>query len=182
MERDLNCTSFQETLGVSLYALGFGIVPLVTASFSEEFGRQPLYLWSGVGFLLFTIATALCVSMFQSALPMLTCIHRGKNIQTVLIARFFAGAFGSTGSTMVGGTVADLFAPHECVAPVVSLRQLLTSVADGVPPWRRSPQPRSVRRASVRSWPDGSSRTPTCNGAGFSGFTLCMVVPSFPPS
>ncbi|EPT01012.1 hypothetical protein FOMPIDRAFT_1121546 [Fomitopsis schrenkii] len=96
MERDLNCTSFQETLGVSLYALGFGIVPLVTASFSEEFGRQPLYLWSGVGFLLFTIATAL-----------------GKNIQTVLIARFFAGAFGSTGSTMVGGTVADLFAPHE---------------------------------------------------------------------
>ncbi|KAH9933421.1 uncharacterized protein B0H18DRAFT_644834 [Fomitopsis serialis] len=58
MERDLNCTHFQATLGISLYALGFGIVPLVTASFSEEFGRQPLYLWSGVGFLLFTIATA----------------------------------------------------------------------------------------------------------------------------
>ncbi|KZT70821.1 MFS general substrate transporter [Daedalea quercina L-15889] len=99
MERDLNCTHFQATLGISLYALGFGIVPLVTASFSEEFGRQPLYLWSGIGFLLFTIATAV--------------FHRGKNIQTILIARFFAGAFGSTGSTMVGGTVADIFAPHE---------------------------------------------------------------------
>lgn len=68
MERDLNCTKFQATLGVSLYALGFGIVPLVTASFSEEFGRQPLYLWSGVGFLLFTIATALCVLDSLSAL------------------------------------------------------------------------------------------------------------------
>ena len=64
MERDLNCTQFQATLGISLYALGFGIVPLVTASFSEEFGRQPLYLWSGVGFLLFTIATAVCVCLF----------------------------------------------------------------------------------------------------------------------
>ncbi|KZT70822.1 MFS general substrate transporter [Daedalea quercina L-15889] len=96
MERDLNCTHFQATLGISLYAFGFSIVPLVTASFSEEFGRQPLYLWSGIGFLLFTIATAV-----------------GKNIQTVLIARFFAGAFGSTGSTMVGGTIADIFAPHE---------------------------------------------------------------------
>ncbi|TFY54075.1 hypothetical protein EVJ58_g9074, partial [Rhodofomes roseus] len=96
MERDLDCTHFQATLGISLYALGFGVVPLVTASFSEEFGRQPLYLWSGVGFLVFTIVTAV-----------------GKNIQTILIARFFAGAFGSTGSTMVGGTVADIFTPQQ---------------------------------------------------------------------
>ncbi|KZS99663.1 MFS general substrate transporter [Laetiporus sulphureus 93-53] len=96
MTRDLNCTDFQATLGISLYCLGFGVVPLVTASFSEEFGRQPLYLCSGIGFLLFTIATAV-----------------GKNIQTILIARFFAGAFGSTGSTMVGGTVADIFSTRE---------------------------------------------------------------------
>ncbi|CCM02601.1 uncharacterized protein FIBRA_04704 [Fibroporia radiculosa] len=95
MERDLNCTEFQATLGISLYALGFGIVPLVTASFSEEFGRQPLYFFSGIGFFLFTVAAAL-----------------GKNIQTVLIVRFLAGAFGSTGSTMVGGTVADIFSPR----------------------------------------------------------------------
>lgn len=29
------------------------------------------------------------------------------------MGRFLAGAFGSTGSTMVGGTVADIFMPHE---------------------------------------------------------------------
>ncbi|PCH44464.1 MFS general substrate transporter [Wolfiporia cocos MD-104 SS10] len=96
MERDLNCTRFQSTIGISVYALGFGLVPLVTASFSEEFGRQPLYLFSGLGFFLFTIGTAL-----------------GQNIQTVLVMRFFAGAFGSTGSTMVGGTVADIFGTRE---------------------------------------------------------------------
>ncbi|KAK7687739.1 hypothetical protein QCA50_008957 [Cerrena zonata] len=41
-----------------------------------------------------------------------------KNIQTVQIARFLAGAFGSTGSTMVGGTVADIWLPHERGLPM----------------------------------------------------------------
>jgi predicted MFS family arabinose efflux permease len=36
-----------------------------------------------------------------------------QNLQTVLIARFFAGCAGSTGSTMVGGTLADIWATHE---------------------------------------------------------------------
>ena len=61
MTRDLNATEFQATQGLSMYALGFGVVPLVTASFSEEFGRQALYFWSGVGFLLMYIMIALWV-------------------------------------------------------------------------------------------------------------------------
>lgn len=59
MTRDLNCTRFQATIGLSVYALGFGVVPLVTASFSEEFGRQPLYIYSGIGFLLMYMMVAL---------------------------------------------------------------------------------------------------------------------------
>jgi len=35
MTNDLNCTEFQATLGLSLYAIGFGIVPLISSSFSE---------------------------------------------------------------------------------------------------------------------------------------------------
>lgn len=50
MIRDLNCTQEQATTGVALYALGFGVVPLFTAPFSEEVGRQPLYIVSSVGF------------------------------------------------------------------------------------------------------------------------------------
>lgn len=59
MIRDLNCTQFQATVGVSLYALGFGVVPLISASFSEEFGRQPLYLVSAIGFALTHLMVAL---------------------------------------------------------------------------------------------------------------------------
>ncbi|TFK52049.1 MFS general substrate transporter [Heliocybe sulcata] len=101
MMRDLNCTNFQATIGLAVYALGFSLVPLVTASFSEEFGRQPLYIVSALGFALMHLMIAL-----------------SKNIQTVIVARFLAGAFGSTGSTMVGGTVADIWAPHERGLPM----------------------------------------------------------------
>lgn len=59
MTRDLGCTRFQATIGLSVYALGFGVVPLVTASFSEEFGRQPLYVGSCLGFLLMYMMVAL---------------------------------------------------------------------------------------------------------------------------
>ncbi|KAE9388526.1 MFS polyamine transporter [Gymnopus androsaceus JB14] len=101
MIADLNCTEFQATIGLSLYALGFGIVPLVTASFSEEIGRQPLYYMSATGvlFMYLVIATA-------------------HNIQTVLIARFIQGAFGSTWATMVGGTIADIWQSHERGLPM----------------------------------------------------------------
>jgi predicted MFS family arabinose efflux permease len=59
MMRDLNCTLFQATLGLSLYALGFGLVPLLTAPLSEEFGRQPLYLVSTFMFMMMHIGVAL---------------------------------------------------------------------------------------------------------------------------
>lgn len=40
-------------------------------------------------------------------------VLRAHNIQTVIIARFLQGAFGSTAATMVGGTIADIWAPAE---------------------------------------------------------------------
>lgn len=44
MQRDLHATNMQIAATLSCYALGFGVVPLVTASLSEEFGRRPLYI------------------------------------------------------------------------------------------------------------------------------------------
>ncbi|KAF9554963.1 MFS general substrate transporter [Agrocybe pediades] len=101
MMKDLNCTQFQATMGLSLYCLGFGILPLITSSSSEEFGRQPLYYISVFGFLLMHLMTAL-----------------SPNIQSVLVARFLQGSFGSTGATMVAGTVADIWAPSERGLPM----------------------------------------------------------------
>ncbi|KAL0579469.1 hypothetical protein V5O48_002510 [Marasmius crinis-equi] len=96
MIRDFNCTQLQATWGLSLYALGFGLIPLVSASFSEEFGRRPLYVVSALGFMMMYVMVA-----------------EADNIGTVLAARFIQGGFGSTGSTMVGGTVADIWRPDQ---------------------------------------------------------------------
>ncbi|KAJ7623750.1 MFS polyamine transporter [Roridomyces roridus] len=101
MTRDLNCTQFQATVGLIVYPLGFGVVPLLSSSFSEEFGRQPLYIGSAIGVLSMYILIAL-----------------SQNIQSVIIARFLQGSFSSTWATMVGGTIADLWAPHERGLPM----------------------------------------------------------------
>lgn len=101
MTRDLNCTHFQATIGFSAFPLGFALTPLFTAPFSEEFGRRPLYLVSGVGFLAMHVLLA-----------------SAKNINTVIIARLLGGAFGSTGATMVGGTIADIWQPKQRGLPM----------------------------------------------------------------
>jgi predicted MFS family arabinose efflux permease len=59
MTRDLNSTTEQAAAALGLYCLGFGVVPLVTASFSEEFGRQPLYVVSSIIFALMHLMVAL---------------------------------------------------------------------------------------------------------------------------
>ncbi|KAF8166561.1 MFS polyamine transporter [Mycena galopus ATCC 62051] len=101
MTTDLNCTDFQATVGFIVFTLGFGLVPLVSSSFSEEFGRQPLYIGSAIGFTCMYLVIALA-----------------KNIQTVIIARFLQGGFGSTWATMVGGTIADIWMPRERGLPM----------------------------------------------------------------
>lgn len=80
------------TLGVSLFVLGFALGPLIWAPMSELFGRQ--YLFFGT-------------------YAMLTFFNAGaagsQNIWTLIILRFFAGAFGSSPLTNAGGVIADCF-------------------------------------------------------------------------
>jgi multidrug resistance protein len=101
MMRDINCTTFQATIGLAVYALGIGVVPLFSTSFSEEVGRRPLYIASLIG----NILTHLMIAL-------------SKNIQTVIIARFLGGGFASTGAIMVAGTIADIWRPHERSLPM----------------------------------------------------------------
>jgi MFS family permease len=56
---DLHTTSYLAGVGLSTYCLGFGVVPLVTASLSEEFGRMPLYVVSAAGYALTHLMIAL---------------------------------------------------------------------------------------------------------------------------
>ncbi|KAF9461097.1 major facilitator superfamily domain-containing protein [Collybia nuda] len=114
MIAELNCTQFQATLGLSVFALGFGVIPLVTSAFSEEFGRQPLYIISTIGFALTHLMLALA-----------------PNIQIVIVARFLQGAFGSTGATLVAGTVTDVWDIHERGLPM-SIFSAVTFIGNGL--------------------------------------------------
>ncbi|KAI5844157.1 major facilitator superfamily domain-containing protein [Tricharina praecox] len=80
-------------LGMSLYVLGFAFGPLIWAPFSELKGRKKPILLGIFGFSIFQVAVAVA-----------------KDIQTVLIARFFGGVFASCPVTLVGAVFADLFA------------------------------------------------------------------------
>lgn len=80
------------TLGVSLFVLGFAIGPLLWAPLSELYGRQILF------FVTYGALTAFNAGAAGS-----------QNIQTLIILRFFAGAFGSSPLTNAGGVIADMF-------------------------------------------------------------------------
>lgn len=92
MMKDLNCTSSQAVIGLTTYVVAFGVTPLFTSAFSEEFGRQPMYWVSVIVFLAMYVMVALA-----------------PNIAVVAVARVIQGAAGSTGSTMVAGTIADIW-------------------------------------------------------------------------
>lgn len=83
-------------LGVSLFVLGFAIGPLLWAPLSEMFGRQILF-----------IITYGALTAFNAGAA------GAKNIETLLVLRFFAGAFGSSPLTNAGGVIADMFHAHE---------------------------------------------------------------------
>ncbi|KAJ8591030.1 MFS general substrate transporter [Rhizopogon salebrosus TDB-379] len=116
MIRDLNCTQFQATVGLSMWSIGFGTVPLITSSFTEEFGRLNIYIVSSFGFMLSEIMIAL-----------------SPNIQTVMLGRLLGGVFGSTGATLVGGSVADIWKRHERGQPM-ALFALAAVAATGLGP------------------------------------------------
>lgn len=80
------------TAGLSLYVVGFGLGPLLWAPLGEIYGRQViLFLSYGA----FTAFNAGCVA--------------AQNIETVLILRFFSGAFASSALVNPAGVIADMF-------------------------------------------------------------------------
>ncbi|KAL9942380.1 hypothetical protein D7B24_005793 [Verticillium nonalfalfae] len=79
-------------LGVSFYVLGFATGPTLWAPLSELKGRRLPLVLSMFGFSLFSIAAA-----------------TGKDIQTILICRFFSGFFGACPLAVVAAVFSDMF-------------------------------------------------------------------------
>lgn len=88
-------------VGITIFTIGFGIAPMVLAPFSEIAGRRPIFVITGLLWLVFQICCAV------------TRIYGG-----MLVARLLAGCAASTFSTMVGGVVADMYRGHNRNAPM----------------------------------------------------------------
>ena len=79
-------------VGITTFTTGFSVAPLVLAPFSELNGRRPVFIGTGILF----VICQLCCAVTRS--------YGG-----MLAARFFAGVGGSTFSTMVGGVISDIY-------------------------------------------------------------------------
>ncbi|KAE8554993.1 hypothetical protein EYB25_003540 [Talaromyces marneffei] len=84
------------TLGVSLFLIGYTVGPPLYGPLSEHYGRKiPLLL----GIALFTVFS----------IP----VAVAKNIATILVGRFFQGAFGAVPLALIGGGLVDIWNPHQ---------------------------------------------------------------------
>ncbi|PGH00823.1 hypothetical protein GX51_05600 [Blastomyces parvus] len=99
---EFHCSRIVATLGLSLFIFGLGVGPLVLAPLSEFYGRRIIYVTSFTFFLIWLIPCAVA-----------------RNIETMLVARFFTGVSGSAFLSVAGGTVGDMFARDELAAPMM---------------------------------------------------------------
>ena len=125
--KDFGVSGEVGTLGLSLCVLGFALGPMTLAPLSEYdmppfhvvqttlygdltkhfvsryYGRSPIYIASYGTFLFFVLGTAL--------------VH---NLGGFLVLRFLSGWFSAVTIANFGGTIADLFEPHD-TGPAMSL-------------------------------------------------------------
>ncbi|CAG7924804.1 unnamed protein product [Penicillium olsonii] len=80
------------SLASSVYLLGYAFGPLIWAPLSELYGRRFPIVVAMLGFGIFNIAVAV-----------------SKDLQTLMICRFFCGAFGSSPLINVAASFADLY-------------------------------------------------------------------------
>ncbi|PNS14189.1 hypothetical protein CAC42_6702 [Sphaceloma murrayae] len=80
------------TVGVTIFTTGFAIAPMVLAPFSEINGRRPVFVVTGILYVIMQLCCALT-----------------RSYGGMLVARFFKGCVSSTFSTMVGGVVSDIY-------------------------------------------------------------------------
>ncbi|PVI03349.1 MFS general substrate transporter [Periconia macrospinosa] len=83
MTEEWNISNVAALVGITMFTMGFAIAPMILAPFSEINGRRPVFIASGILF----VVCQLCTGLTQSYAGM-------------LVVRFFAGVGGSTFSTM----------------------------------------------------------------------------------
>ena len=114
MVRELNRTRSHATIALCVYPLGFALVPLFSTAFSGDVGRRPIYLVTAFASVLcYALAAMSVFNIFTPAIPLIPMRCRSNTIHLFIVARALGGVFASTGSTLVGGTTADIWEPVE---------------------------------------------------------------------
>ncbi|KAF2798597.1 MFS general substrate transporter [Melanomma pulvis-pyrius CBS 109.77] len=99
VQHQFNVGSEVALLGMSLYLLGYftnAFGPLLWAPMSEAYGRKVSILLPVFGLMIFSIASAVA-----------------KDVQTIIISRFFGGVFGGAPLSNVGGVMVDIWSPTQ---------------------------------------------------------------------
>jgi multidrug resistance protein len=103
MDEEFGNSKIVATLGLSTFVIGVALGPMLLSPLSEFYGRRPVYLVSWTMYLIWIIPSAVA-----------------KNIETMIIARFFDGLAGSAFLSVAGGTVGDMFARKDLQAPMMA--------------------------------------------------------------
>ncbi|KAL9121528.1 MAG: hypothetical protein Q9187_001913 [Circinaria calcarea] len=101
MSREFGVSQIAIFVGITTFTTGFAIAPMVLAPFSEINGRKPVFVVTGILF----VVCQLCCAVTRS-------------FPGLLVARFFAGVGGSTFSTMVGGVLSDIYHTEDRNTPM----------------------------------------------------------------
>jgi multidrug resistance protein len=96
VQLDFDVSSELAIASVSLFVLGFAVGPMTWAPISETYGRQILYA-----------AMFFLVTLFGAAAA------ASPNIQTLLVLRFLAGAFGASSVANSAAVISDIFVAKE---------------------------------------------------------------------
>ncbi|CAK1354249.1 unnamed protein product [Cercospora beticola] len=92
MTSEWNISRVAALVGVTTFTAGFGVAPMFLAPFSEINGRRPVFVITGVLWVVFQIVCGVT-----------------PTFAGMVINRFLSGAMSSTFSTMVGGVVSDIY-------------------------------------------------------------------------
>lgn len=88
--------------GYTVFILGFAVGPLVTSPIAEDIGRWPCYMMGIFAILIFSVP-----------------VGDAHHIAVVIVFRFLGGFVGSVASSMISGTIADIYLPNDRGYPML---------------------------------------------------------------
>ncbi|OHW92932.1 major facilitator superfamily transporter [Colletotrichum incanum] len=101
MADDLGTSQLSVLVGITTFCVGFALSPMVLAPLSEIYGRYPVFVISGVVYVVFQAVCSVA-----------------SNLAAMLIARFLVGVGGSVFSSVIGGVIADLWVKDQRNMPM----------------------------------------------------------------